>query len=89
MQTAGVVRDMARELGVKTVFVVANKVRGPEDLEFIKNGIGDIEIAGHISFNHDVMEADLKGASPFSFSPVTVAEVNKIKLAIEKILDAG
>jgi CO dehydrogenase maturation factor len=89
MQTAGVVRDMARELGVKNVFVVANKVRGQEDLDFIRNGIGDIELAGHISFNHDVMEADIRGASPFSFSPVTVAEVKKIKDVIEKMLNAG
>src|SRR5208282_6336543 len=28
MQTAAVVRDMAKQLGVKNVFVVANKVRG-------------------------------------------------------------
>jgi len=89
MQTAGVVRDMARDLGVKKVFVVANKVRGPEDLDFIRNGIGDMEIAGHISFNHDVMEADIKGASPFSFSPGTVDEVKKIKDVLEKMLDAG
>jgi CO dehydrogenase maturation factor len=89
MQTAGVVRDMARELGVKKVFVVANKVRGREDLDFIKNGVGDIEIAGHISFNNDVMAADIRGASPFSFSPGTVAEVKNIKNVIEKKLDAG
>ncbi len=89
MQTAGVVRDMARDLGVKKVFVVANKVRGQEDLDFIKNGIGDIEIAGHISFNNDVMEADIRGASPFSFSPGTVNEVRKIKDVLEKMLHAG
>jgi CO dehydrogenase maturation factor len=89
MQTAGVVRDMAKEMGVKQVFVVANKVRGQEDLDFIKSGIGDIEIAGHISFNDDVMAADIRGASPFSFSPRTVTEVKKIKGVIEKMLDAG
>jgi len=89
MQTAGVVRDMARELGVEKVFVVANKVRGEEDLEFVKKGIGDIELAGHISFNHEVMAADIKGASPFSFSPQTVDEVKKIKHILEQTLDAG
>ncbi len=85
MQTAGVVRNMAKELGVKKVFVVANKVRGAEDLEFIKKGIGDIELAGHITFNNAVVEADIKGASPFSFSPQTVEEVRSIKTAIENV----
>jgi hypothetical protein len=35
------------------------------------------------------MEADIKGASPYNFSPETVEEVRNIKSAIEKTLDAG
>lgn len=89
IQTAGVVRNMAKELGVKKVFVVANKVRGEEDLAFIKHGIGDMELAGHITFNDAVMQADIKGASPFSFSPKTVDEIRSIKTEIEKTLNAG
>ena len=89
IQTAGVVRKMAKELGVKKVFVVANKVRGEEDLEFIKQGIGDIELAGHITFNDAVMQADIKGAAPFKFSPKTVEEIRLIKTEIEKTLNAG
>ncbi|MEW6109603.1 MAG: carbon monoxide dehydrogenase accessory protein CooC [Nitrospirota bacterium] len=86
IQTADIVRDMAKELGVKKVFVVANKIRGEEDLDFIKDGIGDAELIGHITFNDAIMEADIKGASPFSCSPDTVDEVRKIKIALEKKL---
>jgi CO dehydrogenase maturation factor len=89
IQTAGVVRDMARELGVKKVFVVANKVRGQDDVDFIRAGIGGMGLIGHISFHDDVMEADMKGASPFSYSPRTVEEVRTIKAAIEKTLSEG
>jgi len=89
IQTAGVVRDMAKGLGVKNVFVVANKIRGQEDLEFVKKGIGSMELAGHISFSHAIMEADIKGDSPFKFAPQTVGEVKDIKAAIEKVLHAG
>jgi CO dehydrogenase maturation factor len=89
MQTAGVVRNMARELGVQQVFVVANKVRGEEDLNFIRKGIEDMELIGFMSFNPLIMEADIKGAPPFSLSPETVAEVQKIKAAIENTLHAG
>ncbi|MBI5632623.1 MAG: AAA family ATPase [Nitrospirae bacterium] len=87
IQTAGVVRDMAKGLGVKNVFVVANKIRGQEDLDFVKKGIGDMELAGHISFSHSIMEADIKGDSPFKFAPQTVEEVKSIKTAIEKVLN--
>jgi CO dehydrogenase maturation factor len=89
IQTAGVVRDMAKGLGVKNVFVVANKIRGQEDIDFVKKGIGDMELAGHISFSHAIMEADIKGDSPFKFSPQTVDEVKNIKASIEKVLHAG
>lgn len=89
IQTAGVVREMAEGLGVKSVFVVANKVRGQEDLDFVKKGIGEMELAGHISFHHSIMEADIKGDSPFKYSPQTVDEVRKIKHAIETSLHAG
>ena len=89
MQTAGVVRDMAKELGVKGVLVAANKIRSDEDLDFIRKGIGDMKLVGHITFDNAIMEADMKGASPFSFSPATVEEVARIKSEIEKLLDAG
>lgn len=89
MQTAAVVRDMAKQLGVKNVFVVANKVRGKEDLNFIKKGIEDMELAGYLTFHHAIMEADIKGASPYNFSPETVEEVRNIKAVIEKTLNAG
>jgi CO dehydrogenase maturation factor len=89
IQTAGVVQDMAKGLGVKNVFVVANKIRGNEDLAFVKKGIGSMDLAGYISFSHSIMEADIKGDSPFKFSPQTVEEVKSIKAAIEKVLHAG
>jgi len=84
MQTARTVKEMAKELGVKKVFIVANKVRGPEDLNFIKDNIGDMELLGSINFNHSVMEADIKGASPYNYSPQTVSEVKGLKEKIEK-----
>lgn len=87
MQTAGVVKEMAKGLGVKNVFVVANKVRGEEDLAFIKKGISDMELAGFISFNNDVMEADINGAAPYGHSPKTVEEIRGIKTVIEQRLN--
>ncbi len=84
IQTAKTVKDMAKGLGVKKVFVVANKVRCPEDLDFIKNNIGDMELIGSIKFNHAIMEADIKGSSPFSYSAGTVSEVRDLKERIEK-----
>ncbi|MDA8084573.1 MAG: AAA family ATPase [Nitrospiraceae bacterium] len=88
IQTAGVVRDMAKGLGVKKVYVVANKVRGKADIEFVRKGLGEMDLAGAISFNNDVMEADIAGASPYGRCPKTVDEIRNIKAVIEQSFNA-
>ena len=87
IQTAHTVKEMAKGLGVKKVLAVANKVRGEEDISFIKNGIGDMQLIGHISFSNDVMEADVRGEAPYIRCPQTVSEIKKIKDTLEGILN--
>ncbi len=89
MLTAETVRDLAQELGIRRVFVVANKVRNAEDLGFIQKGIQDMEFLGHISYDNAVTEADIKGVAPFRYAPKTVEEIKTIKTELEKILYAG
>jgi CO dehydrogenase maturation factor len=77
---------MAKGLGVKKVFVVANKVRNPDDLKFIDAHIGDMEFLGFIHFNESIMTADIKGSSPYVYAPGSVDEVKEIKNRIESKL---
>jgi CO dehydrogenase maturation factor len=86
MQTAKTVKKMAKELGVKKVFVVANKVRNPDDLNFIHHNIGDMEFLGSIRFNESIMTADIEGSSPYAHSPESVDEAKEIKNRIENRL---
>lgn len=85
LQTALTVHEMAEKLGVKKVFVVANKVRSSDDLDFIKKNIGDMKLIGSLTFNHALMEADMKGTSPYDSSPETVKEVKEIRKRIEEL----
>ena len=87
IQTAHTVKEMAKELGVKEVMVVANKVRTAEDLDFIKTSIGGMKLIGVISFNNSIMEADIKGISPYKNSPETIKEIKKIKDTLEGVLN--
>jgi CO dehydrogenase maturation factor len=84
LQTAETVKEMANGLGVRKVFVVANKVRGPDDLNFIKDNIGDMELIGSIHFNNSIVEADMKGISLYTYSPETMQEVKDLKEKLEK-----
>jgi CO dehydrogenase maturation factor len=84
LQTAETVKKMADGLGVRKVFVVANKVRGPDDLNFIKDNIGDMELIGSINFNNSIVEADMKGISLYTYSPEAIQEVKNLKEKLEK-----
>ncbi|TAN43432.1 MAG: carbon monoxide dehydrogenase [Nitrospirae bacterium] len=86
IQTAGVVKEMAKGLGVKHVFVVANKVRSEGDISFIKGLIKDIDILGSLSFNQEVVDADMRGVEPFQQGASIMQEVSAIKKKLEESL---
>jgi CO dehydrogenase maturation factor len=82
IQTAHTVKELAKGLGVKKVFVVANKVRGQEDLDFVQGHLPDAQLLGAIMFSHNIMEADISGISPFKIENA-VDDVLKIKKSLE------
>lgn len=89
VQTANTVREMARDLGVKHVYVVANKVRDEQDISFLKKQIKGMEFLGTIRFNQAVMDSDVKGGSPFIDASEVVEEIGAIKRKIEDYFGRG
>ncbi len=85
IQTYEKVKKLAADIGVKRVDVVANKVRGSEDKEFIESRIPKENILGYMSYNSDVIDADRNGKSPYDYSSVTVDEIRKIKEKMESL----
>ncbi len=84
IQTALAVREMAKGLGVKHVFVIANKTRTKEDVDFIKKHIGDMTLAGTLGFSHDIMEADIRGLPPYEAAKSLLSEIKEIRDNIER-----
>ncbi len=69
IETAHHVKKLAEEIGLNKVAVVANKVRGPADQEFLTKNLPDLPILGFIPFNEQIIEADLKGVPPYEALP--------------------
>ncbi|MBM4128886.1 MAG: adenylyl-sulfate kinase [Nitrospira sp.] len=86
IQTAKKIREMSEALGVRKAFIVANKVRDPDDLNFIRNNIKDMKVIGSIQFNDAIVAADIRGASPYGISPESTREVKEVKERLEKLL---
>ncbi len=82
IQTYEKVKELALDLGVKNVRVVANKVRNQEDEDFIKENIKD-DLLGFIHYNKEVIDADRQGKSPFDFSEAAIEEIKAIKNKID------
>lgn len=83
VQTYQHIVKLAADLGIRTVRVVANKVRTPEDEAFIRAHIPEENLLGIVHFSDDVSEADRVGRSPYEYSEQTVAEIRAIKDRID------
>lgn len=65
LEAAGRFADMARELGIKEVAAIANKVRNEEEADAIKEYCAKINlpIAVFVPYDENITAADLKGVS--------------------------
>ncbi len=86
IHTAVTVRRLAEELGVKKVFIVANKVRSEDEIHFIRDSLKEFEFLGTIHFNNDILESDIKGIPSYRASETAVKEMIKIKESLESLI---
>jgi CO dehydrogenase maturation factor len=82
IDTAEHIRQLAKEIGLEAIAVVGNKIRGPQDQEFLQNHLADFEFIGFLPYDDALIEADLKGISPFD---VDSESKNRISSMIAKL----
>ena len=83
VQTYVRIKELARDIGITKVRVVANKIRDESDREFIRSRIPAEDLLGFISYSPTVIDADRKGLSPYDCSPDALDEIRAIKVAID------
>lgn len=87
IQTYQNVKRLAKDLGVKQVRVVGNKVRDERDEAFIRSRIPAEDLLGFVHYNSEVIDADRNGSSPYDFSKSAVEEIRRIKEVIDRSED--
>jgi CO dehydrogenase maturation factor len=75
VDTAVHIRSLGADLVLKRIALVGNKVRGPQDEEFLRKALPDFEFLGFLPFDQEVIEADLAGASPYDRDSALKARV--------------
>ena len=83
VQTYERIKELAKDIGVTKVRVVANKIRDESDREFIRSRIPADDLRGFSSYSPTVIDADRKGLSPYDCSPDALDEIRAIKAAID------
>jgi CO dehydrogenase maturation factor len=78
IDTAEHIRRLAGEIGLKHIAVVGNKVRGDKDETFLKAHLNDFEFLGFLPYDEALIEADLKGVSPFDVDSPSKARVKSM-----------
>ena len=69
---------LAAELGIPTVWTVANKVRNEQDLSFVQQHLDGLRLAGWLARDDAVMEADMQGTAVYDLAPELVTQVKAI-----------
>jgi CO dehydrogenase maturation factor len=78
MDTAGHIKKLASEIGLKNIGLVGNKIRGQKDEEFLKKHLNDFEFLGFIRQDEALIEADLDGVSPYDVDSMAKTNVEEI-----------
>ncbi len=87
METAGRTVPLARELGLKRIYGVANKLRSPQDTEAVEAYCRnhDLELIARIPFDDNVVEADRTGRAVIDYD-VTSPIVEELSRAADFLL---
>lgn len=87
LETTGRTAELARGLGIKQVYVVANKVRSPQDEEAIRRYCAErnLEIITVLPFDDDVRQADNAGTPILDRQPQP-AYVGLVDKLVDRLL---
>jgi CO dehydrogenase maturation factor len=78
IETAFRIRELARDIGLVNIAVVANKVRSDQDRKFLVSAMPDFEFIGFIPYDQSVIEAGLGRFPLTNAGPEVIERVRDI-----------
>jgi len=88
IETAIDIARMARELGIKQVAAIVNKITNVAQVDVIKSQLANMVILANIEYSPAVQEADLKGEPVFQSSVELIDELKKAKNTLMDLLSS-
>ena len=75
IETTYRIRELAKDIGLKNIAVVANKVRSEQDKNLITFSMPDFEFLGFIPYDQSVIEAGIGNSLLINSSPKVISQV--------------
>ncbi|HEX9896395.1 MAG TPA: carbon monoxide dehydrogenase accessory protein CooC [Dehalococcoidales bacterium] len=82
IETAQRIFELAKDLHIKNMAVVGNKIQTAEQKQFIRDSLSGTEFLGFIPYDEAIIDADLASRSITDSSLPAVSEVKKIFAAL-------
>jgi CO dehydrogenase maturation factor len=89
IETANNVAKMARELGIKNVAAIANKITETAQTDVIKSQLKDVALLGSLRYNSAVQKADLENKAVFDTCPELLEELKDAKNKLTDLISEG
>ncbi len=85
VETAYRIRELARDIGLKSIAVVANKIRNGRDKDFLISSMPDFEFLGFIPYDERIIEAGLGNFSLTDSSPEIISQAQDIAACLSAV----
>jgi len=78
LETARSIKELAKDIGLKNIAVVDNKIRTQSDRDFITASLPDFAFLGFMPYDQAIVDADLADQPMVNASAAVMDEVRKI-----------
>jgi CO dehydrogenase maturation factor len=85
VETAYRIRELAKDIGLENIAVVANKIRSEQDRNFLVASMPDFEFLGFITYDQSVIEAGLGNSLLINSSLEVISRVQDIAARLSAI----
>ena len=78
IETAMKIKELADDIGIQSVYGIANKIRKVSDEDFLKRQLNGIQLLGVVPYDDHLVEADLSRLSVWEYGKGSVEEIRHI-----------
>ncbi len=84
IQTAHTVKKMATDLGIKTLYVVVNKIKTGGEEKLVREKLADFNVLGIMPYSESVRMSDLKQIQPCEADKIFAQKIEEIALKLQR-----